>query len=108
GQGDWSTAFTYRLGEAERVVRFSALREDFDKDAWAQRYGSPALPIPRQLELGTAFDGYYAIAERAPGGYLDHLEGEQMRATLPSLLAVLDAMRLADVAGTQGYGLWDG
>lgn len=31
-----------------------------------------------------------------------------MRATLPSLFATLDAMRLADISGTTGFGGWDG
>src|SRR4051812_1425948 len=79
-EGEWSQAFRYHQAGVERVVRFSALREDFAKDQCAQRWQSHSLPIPRQLEIGEALGGYYAIAEYVPGGYLDHLDADQMRA----------------------------
>jgi hygromycin-B 4-O-kinase len=46
------------------------------------------------------------VSERAPGEVLDGLDGPGMRAALPGLLAVLDALRDIDVSGTQGYGIW--
>src|SRR5262249_13862626 len=47
--------------------------------------------------------GYYAIAERVFGGYLDDVDEAQMRTLLPALFAALDAARRADLAGTTGY-----
>lgn len=108
GQGAWSRAFAYRLGDGEYVIRFSALAEDFQKDARAAAYATPALPIPAMHELGTAFGGHYAIAARARGGYLDDLDEAGMRGVLPSLFAALDAMREVDISRTGGYGLWGG
>jgi hygromycin-B 4-O-kinase len=107
GVGVWSKAFAFQQAGRDYVIRFGAHREDFDKDRLATRYAGPALPIPRVIELGEAFGGAYAISERVFGGYIDDVDETQMCALLPSLFAVLDAIRLADVSGTAGYGTWD-
>jgi hygromycin-B 4-O-kinase len=107
GSGVWSKAFAFRRLGRDYVIRFGALQEDFGKDRLAARYASPALPIPRVVEMGEGFGGYYAISERLFGGYLDDVDGTQMRALLPSLFAALDMARLADLSGTTGYGAWD-
>jgi hygromycin-B 4-O-kinase len=65
------------------------------------------LPIPRVLEVGAAFAGYYAIAERARGEYLDVLDAERMPRVLASLWEASAAMRDADLTGTRGFGVWD-
>ncbi len=106
GTGVWSKAFAFRRADSDYVVRFGAHREDFGKDRLAADYAGPALPIPRVLEIGEAFGGTYAISDRVHGGYIDEVGETQMRALLPSLFAALDAMRLADLAGTKGYGGW--
>ena len=107
GKGVWSKAFAFHQNGRDYVIRFGAHHEDFAKDRLAARYASPALPIPRVVELGEAFGGYYAISERVFGAYIDDVDGAQMRALLPSLLAALAAARLADLSGTTGYGGWD-
>lgn len=107
GAGEWSKAFAFRWQGGDYVIRFGAHREDFAKDRLAAQYASPALPIPRIIELGRALDGYYAISERVHGSYIDCLDEAQMRAVLPSLFAVLDAARLADLSARTGFGSWD-
>lgn len=106
GAGVWSKAFAFRRAGRDYVLRCGAYVEDFAKDRLAARYTSPALPIPRMVELGEAFGGYYAIAERVFGTYIDDVNEAQMRALLPTLFAALDAARLADLSGTTGYGGW--
>jgi hygromycin-B 4-O-kinase len=88
------------------VIRFGKYLEDFAKDRLAAGYAGPALPIPRVVEIGEAFGGYYAISERVFGGYIDDVDETQLSALLPSLFAALDTARLADLSGTTGHGGW--
>jgi hygromycin-B 4-O-kinase len=105
--GEWSRAFHFTLESgAEYVVRFGALN-DFRKDEIAARYATPDLPIPRIVEIGEAFDSFYAISERAHGAFLDALDANQLRSALLSLWAAIDSMRLSALSGA-GFGVWDG
>lgn len=107
GHGEWSRAYSFQaIDDREYVVRFSSLDEDFRKDRLAARYATRALPIPRILDFGQAFDGYFAIAPRAEGGYLDDLGAADMRRVLPALFGAVAAMRDADIAHTRGFGVW--
>ncbi len=107
GGGAWSKAYAFRRDGAHFIARFGGYPEDFAKDQLAGRYASADLPIPAVTEIGRALGGYYAISERLFGGFIDNLDGERMRATLPSLFAALDAARCADLSATMGYGGWD-
>jgi hygromycin-B 4-O-kinase len=106
GAGEWSRAYALILDASEHVIRFGAYLEDFRKDAVMARYSRPALPIPRVVEIGPAGDGYFALSERASGLLLDQTDVTAMRTVLPALLATLDAIATAPVAGGQGYGIW--
>ena len=106
GAGAWSRCFGFRHGDAELAIRFGKYVEDFQKDQLAHAYTSPDLPIPQVLDIGRAFDGYYAISTRVHGGPLENLNASQWLAALPSVVAALEAMRLADLSATSGVGGW--
>ncbi len=106
GKGEWSKAFSFRRAGRDYVIRFGAYLDDFAKDRLAASYAGPALPIPPIIELGETAEGYYAIAERVFGSYIDDADEDQMRRLLPALFASLDAMRAADLSRTSGYGGW--
>ena len=107
GAGVWSEAFSFRRAGSDFVLRLGAHREDFGKDQLAAGFSANALPIPRVLEIGRAFDGHFAVSERAFGVMLDELDPGAMRQVVPSVLEMLDAARMADLSATRGYGGWD-
>jgi hygromycin-B 4-O-kinase len=106
GHGEWSKAFTFEAEGGEFVVRFSDFESDFEKDRVAAEYASDDLPIPRVLDIGTAFGGFYALSRRATGAFVDDIDGPQMQVLLPALFRALDAARLVDLSATTGYGIW--
>jgi len=93
GAGAWSTAFAFQVGQDALVARFGAHREDFEKDEYAMNFASEDLPVPGILEIGDAFDGYFAISERHSGHFLENLDGEGFERLSPQLLRLFDAMR---------------
>ena len=106
GQGEWSRAYAFRREGDDYVARFGAFHEDFAKDCLSAAFSLPVLPIPKVVEIGEAFGGFYAISERVFGTFLDDLGEAEMRQLLPSLFDALDAARLADLSWSTGYGLW--
>ena len=104
--GEWSMVYFVRDGDRDLVARFSAYDEDFEKDAYAARYRSAAVPIPPILEWGSAPDGFYAIAERVAGEHVDGLDETGLRRALPALWSALDALRAVELSSASGYGLW--
>jgi hygromycin-B 4-O-kinase len=107
GAGAWSRAYAFSHDGRAYVIRFGALREDFERDRIAAAFSSAALPVPRVVAIGEAFGGYYCITERAYGEFLDQADGVQMRRILPALFATLDAARAVDLSGSTGYGTVD-
>jgi hygromycin-B 4-O-kinase len=105
--GEWSQAFAFRRENVDYVVRFGLHKDDYLKDQFASGFRSPRLPIPRVLEVGDAFDAYFAISERAFGMMIDDQDTANMVATIPSFLATMDAMRETDITITHGFGSWD-
>src|SRR3954453_17199655 len=71
GAGEWSDAYSFRLDGQERVIRIGAHREDFAKDPRMGDAGLRPLPIPRVLEIGDTGSGWFAVADRARGTFLD-------------------------------------
>lgn len=104
--GDWSRAYAFDLDGQPVVGRFGAHVTDFAKDRVMGEASAPSLAIPRVIDMGAASRGYFVIAERAGGITLDVLDERAMRATLPSLLSTLDAIRDLEVSDSSGFGYW--
>jgi hygromycin-B 4-O-kinase len=104
--GEWSTAYSVRTADADLVARFSPYDEDFEKDAYAARYSSPALPVPPIIDSGPTPDGFYAVAPRMPGAHIDFLDAPGLQRVLPSFFSMLDAIRAVDLSAASGYGGW--
>jgi len=105
--GEWSQAFAFRQGDKDYVLRLSESQDDFLIDRFANQFSSDGLPIPKIVELGAAFDGYYAVSERAHGIMIDDLDKDSMKRIIPSLFATLDAIREADISATKDFGMLD-
>jgi aminoglycoside phosphotransferase (APT) family kinase protein len=107
-QGEWSRAFAFRSAGADRIIRFASVVDDFQRDRAAARYASPDLPIPAVLEIGEAFDGYYAISVRGFGEFLEALDPDAFARAVPSVLSMLDALRAVELEAAAGAGGWRG
>ncbi len=106
GEGAWSRCFGFRRGDEELVIRFGNYVDDFRKDQLAYAYTTPDLPIPEVLDIGHAFDGYYAISTRACGVPLENLGLTKWLAIVPAVVSALEAMRMTDLSSTIGVGSW--
>lgn len=107
GEGAWSRCFGFRRGDEELAIRFGHYVDDFQKDQFAYRYATSALPIPEVLAIGDAFGGYYAISKRVHGIPLERVSADQWSTLVPAVVAALEALRLADITATTGFGGWD-
>jgi hygromycin-B 4-O-kinase len=106
GQGAWSRCFGFQLGGKDLVIRFGKQVDDFQKDELARAYDGPGLPVPEVLEIGQAFDGYYAVSTRVRGIPLEELDSAGWVATVPAVVSALEALRLTDISSKPGFGIW--
>jgi hygromycin-B 4-O-kinase len=107
GEGAWSRCFGFRQGNDELVIRFGRHVDDFVKDQRAYGYTAPGLPVPEVLDIGEAYEGYYAISRRVYGVPLESVDAAGWRAVIPAVVDALEVMRTTDLSATQGYGGWD-
>ena len=107
GEGAWSRCFGFRHSGDDLAIRFGKHVEDFHKDELAAAYATRDLPIPAVLAVGPAFDGYFAISKRAYGVPLENVSPDEWRNVVPMVVALLEAMRTADISATTGFGGWD-
>lgn len=107
GKGGHSHAYSFDEEGQKLVIRFSRHSEDFEKDLFANRFDSVAIPVPKLIKIGDAFGGYFAISEQRDGLMFDDLDTDQIRRTLPSIFKLLDGLREADISDTVGFGAFD-
>ncbi len=90
--GFWSSAFVYRIGADEFVLRISDMHEGFEIDAAAMLFAGPDLPVPAVVETGNALGAYFAISRRHPGRFIEASsvhEAEGVGIALETLLAAM-------------------
>ncbi len=107
GEGGWSRCFGFRVGADNFAVRFGQHVIDFQKDKFASKFTAASLPIPKVFEIGQALDGYFAISSRAYGVPLESVNSADWRALVPSVVSMLEAMRMADLSRIADFGGWD-
>jgi aminoglycoside phosphotransferase (APT) family kinase protein len=91
--GAWSSAWAYRAGGEELVVRFGQEVSWYEADRMAMAFGGPDLPVPEIREVGTTPSGRaYAISVRHHGRFLEDTPVEQARAIAPTLTRLLVAL----------------
>ena len=91
--GAWSSAWAYRAGEEELVIRFGRERSWYEADRMAMAFSGPDLPVPQVKEVGTTPDGRaYAISVRHHGRFLEDTPVQQAGAVAPTLTRLLVAL----------------
>jgi aminoglycoside phosphotransferase (APT) family kinase protein len=91
--GFWSSAFSYRVGADEFVLRISDMLEGFEIDAAAMGFATPDLPVPSVVETGSALGAYFAISRRHHGRFIEASSVHEAEAVGLALETLLAAMR---------------
>jgi aminoglycoside phosphotransferase (APT) family kinase protein len=91
--GAWSSAWGFRTGTEELVVRFGPERSWYEADQMAAAFSGPDLPIPEVTEVGTTPTGLaYALSVRHHGGFLEDAPVEHAAVVAPTLTRLLVAL----------------
>jgi aminoglycoside phosphotransferase (APT) family kinase protein len=91
--GAWSSAWAYRAGGEELVVRFGPEESWYEADRMAMAFSGPGLPVPEIREVGTTPSGRaYAISVRHRGRFLEDTPVELAGAIGPTLTRLLVAL----------------
>lgn len=87
--GYWSTAFGYRAGDRDLVLRVGSIVEGFEMDRAAAAFRRPGLPIPAVLDIGTGLGASYAVSERHYGRFLESVRPDEAAAVGPTIVDLL-------------------
>lgn len=91
--GAWSSAWAYRAGGEELVVRFGRDLTWYEADRTAMGFSAPDLPVPEVREVGTTPSGRaYAISVRHHGRFLEDTPVARAAAIAPTLTRLLVAL----------------
>ena len=105
--GAWSSAWAYRAGGEELVVRFGPQVSWYEADRMAVAFAGPDLPVPQVREVGSTPSGRaYAISVRHHGRFLEDTPVEQAGAIAPTLTRLLVALYHVVPAGPDAPVVW--
>lgn len=107
GEGAWSYAFTFNIGEAKKVIRWGSVPDNFERDAFAHTFNSQALPVPQITEIGQANNNFFAISPFVAGDFLESLAPNELEIATESLIKVFRALRAVDMSTSTGFGFWN-
>jgi hygromycin-B 4-O-kinase len=87
------------------VIRFGRHVDDFSVIDW--RPISPLRSADQVIEIDKRLRRVVLHLTRSRGTPLEQLDVAGWQATVPAVLATLDALRRTDISATSGYGSWD-
>jgi aminoglycoside phosphotransferase (APT) family kinase protein len=91
--GAWSSAWAYRAGGEELVVRFGPEVSWCEADRMAMAFAGPDLPVPEVREVGRTPSGWvYAVSVRHHGRFVEDAPAGQAGAMAPALTRLLVAL----------------
>lgn len=99
GEGAWSTAFGFRDGDRNLVIRVGQHESDFRRDQSMAPLATPGLPIPEVLDVGqapqssTASGLHYCVSTRAFGAPLESCSVDEWPTVAERVADALEAMR---------------
>jgi len=91
--GFWSSAFFYRLGSDELVLRLGDTPDGFEIDAAAMAFNRPGLPVPEVVETGRALGVHFAVSRRHRGSFIEVASLEDADSVALALGSVLAGLR---------------
>ncbi len=107
GEGAWSYAFTFLIGDVKKVIRWGNVPDNFERDAFAHTFNSDKMPVPPILELGQANNRFFAISPFVGGKFLEALSPDDLENASQSVIEVFHALRALDISTSTGFGFWN-
>jgi hygromycin-B 4-O-kinase len=107
GEGAWSYAFTFLLGDIKNVIRWGIVPDNFERDAFAHTFNSTFLPVPAIAEIGRANNRYFAISPFVTGNFLEVLSPNDLEIASQSVIETFRALRAIDMSTSTGFGFWN-
>lgn len=104
--GELSRVFSFEKAGEQFVIHFREDRATFDKaKLMHERFGSPGLPIPKVIQIGTINHYYFAISEKAAGQPVSTLAGQPgMERILIDLAGCFTRMGQLQIDPAAGFG----
>lgn len=108
GAGMFSHAYTFGVDGRAYVMRINSWREDFQKDQFASKHFSDALPIPHVVFIAQFDETHFCcVTERCDGRTLKDNNNIDDLPIVPNLFDTLDEIHRIDVSQSHGWGLAD-
>ena len=109
--GQVARTFAFRAGEQEYIIRFNLdrmLGANFPKEAYlARKLAATSIPLAPILHVGRLGDLQFVISRKMPGKMVGELTPQEVRALMPQILDILEAVHCVDTSETRGYGVFN-